>query len=313
MHVRCNGLRRREGFGLIGRRRRNIGESPRPSIPAEMTQKCSRGSIGAITARRKASNQATAGRHCTRRANPHDVATADRRPAQSAKPAQSAEPGGRLLRLATRAARLLGVTESRATSPKTTAKPTAKPAVARARKAAGPAAPPAVRASKPATPAYRHPNLGLAPVDMTAGFPAAAQKVREDAATIAAGALEAAIKADPTIRTRYDQVALRRLLRDGELLADRLATCLASGKDRYLTDYAEWIGPICRRRGLSLGDLAAVCAGICDALGPTLSPDELAAATSSLEAAAVVFKRNGRLAGDSHKRNALLKWMYRGV
>jgi hypothetical protein len=26
-----------------------------------------------------------------------------------------------------------------------------------------------------------------------------------------------------------------------------------------------------------------------------------------------VFKRNGRLAGDSHQRNALLKWMYRGV
>jgi hypothetical protein len=168
-------------------------------------------------------------------------------------------------------------------------------------------------ASKPATLAYRHPNLGLAPVDQTAGFPDAAEKVRAGAATIAANALEAAVKADPTIRTRYDQVALRRLLRDGELLADRLATCLASGRDKYLTDYAEWIGPICRRRGLSLGDLAAVCAGMREGLEPQLNPDELAAATRSLEAAAAVFKRNGRLAGDSHQRNALLKWMYRGV
>ena len=202
--------------------------------------------------------------------------------------------------------------ESRATSPK----PAAKPVVARARKAAAtaaPAAPPAVLASKPATPAYRHPNLGVAPVDMTAGFPDAAQKVRAGAATIAANALEAAVKTDPAIRTRYDQAALRRLLRDGELLAERLATCLASGKDQYLTDYAEWVGPICRRRGLSLGDLAAVCAGMREALEPVLSPDELAAAKRPLDAAAVVFKRNGRLAGDSHKRNALLKWMYRGV
>ena len=197
------------------------------------------------------------------------------------------------------------MTESRASSPKPAAKPAAKPAVARprTRKAAAPAA----------TPAYRHPNLGPAPVDQTAGFPDAAEKVRAGAATIAANALEAAVKADPTIRTRYDQVALRRLLRDGELLADRLATCLASGRDKYLTDYAEWIGPICRRRGLSLGDLAAVCAGMREGLEPQLNPDELAAATRSLEAAAAVFKRNGRLAGDSHQRNALLKWMYRGV
>jgi hypothetical protein len=209
------------------------------------------------------------------------------------------------------------VTESRASSPKpaasSAAKPAAKPAVARARKAAVPTAPLAVLASKPAAPAYRHPNLGLAPVDMTAGLPAAAQKVHAGAAAIAAGALEAAVRTDPTIRTRYDQVALRWLLRNGELLADRLATCLASGKDQYLTDYAEWIGPICRRRGLSLGDLAAVCAGMREALEPRLDPDELAAATRSLEAAAAVFKRNGRLAGDSHRRNALLKWMYRGV
>jgi hypothetical protein len=205
------------------------------------------------------------------------------------------------------------VTESRASSPSPAAKPAAKPAAGRARKAAAPAAPPAVLASKPAPPAYRHPNLGLAPVDMTAGFPDAAQKVCAGAATIAANALETAVKADPTIRTRYDDVALRRLLRDGELLAGRLATCLASGNDRYLTDYAEWIGPICRRRGLSLGDLAAVCAGMREALEPRLNPDELAAATRSLVAATAVFKRNGRLAGDSHQRNALLKWMYRGV
>ena len=130
---------------------------------------------------------------------------------------------------------------------------------------------------------------------------------------IATGALEAAVTADPTIRTRYDDIALRRLLRDGELLAERLATCLAAGQNRYLTEYAEWIGPMCRRRGLSLGDLAALCAGMRGPLEAILDPDELAAAARSLDAAEAVFKRNGRVAGDSHERNALLKWMYRGI
>ena len=172
---------------------------------------------------------------------------------------------------------------------------------------------PATPKAKAGKPAHRHPNLGLAPFDLTTGFTAAADKLRANASPIAAGALEAAVSADPTLRTRYDDVGLRRLLRYGELLVGRLATCMAGGQDRWLTDYAEWIGPICRRRGISQGDLAAVCAGIRGTLETQLDPDEFAAAAHSLDAAAAVFKRNGRVAGDSHKRNALLKWMYRGV
>ncbi len=162
-------------------------------------------------------------------------------------------------------------------------------------------------------PAGRHPNLGLSPVDMKAGHPAAAEKLRGVAARVSASALEAAVKADPALSGRYDEVGLRRLLRDGELLVERLAMCLASGNDRWLIEYAEWIGPIYRRRGVPLGDLSALCAAIGETIGPLLGPDELAAATGSLQAATAVFKRNGRLAGDRHKRNALWKWMYRGV
>ena len=32
-----------------------------------------------------------------------------------------------------------------------------------------------------------------------------------------------------------------------------------------------------------------------------------------LDAAIDVLRKNGRLGGDPHKRNALLKWFYRGV
>ena len=148
---------------------------------------------------------------------------------------------------------------------------------------------------------------------MMAAYPAAAAKLRGDIAKISTAALEAAVTADPTIRTRYDKVGLQLLLRDGELLVDRLATCLAGGQDLWLTEYAEWVGPIHRRRGVPLGDLATLCAGIDKTIEPDLSPDEHAAAARSLDAAAAILTRNGRVAGDRHRRNAFLKWMYRGV
>ncbi|MGZ6266135.1 MAG: hypothetical protein ACXWN4_04435 [Candidatus Limnocylindrales bacterium] len=172
--------------------------------------------------------------------------------------------------------------------------------------------------AKPASPAIektpsRHPNLGLAPVNMTAGFPDAAAKLRRDATPLAAQALEAAVEKDPTIKTRYDEVGLRRLLRDTELLVERLAMCLGSDNPRWLVEYAEWIAPIYRRRGVSLLDICALGDGIRDVIAADLGEDERATAELSLEAATAIWKRNSRLGGDRHKRNALWKWMYRGV
>jgi hypothetical protein len=213
------------------------------------------------------------------------------------------------------------VTENRASSPAPKARRAAAPKAA-APKAAAPkaAAPKARRAAAPkaaapkaAAPIDRHPNLGLAPVDVYAGNPAVADTIRADALKLSAAALEAAVEADPSIRTRYDEVALRRLLRDGELLVDRLATCISSGEIRWLTEYAEWICPIYRRRGVPLGDLGAICTGIRNSVATQLAPDELAVATRSLDAAIAIFGRTSRLGGDGHKRNALWKWLYKGV
>jgi hypothetical protein len=217
------------------------------------------------------------------------------------------------------------VTESRksrpapaaATAPKRAAATAPKRAAATApKRAAAPRAKTVVVAASslpPAPPAARHPNLGLAPFDMTSSFPAAAGTVRDRAAGISAAALKAAQAADPTIAQRHDEAGLETLLRDGELLTERLAMCLGGGRDGWLTEYAEWIGPIERRRGVPLADLAAICDGIREAIAPHLAADELAAATASLDAAAGVFRRNGRVGGDRHKRNAFLKWFYRGV
>ncbi len=148
---------------------------------------------------------------------------------------------------------------------------------------------------------------------MTAGFIEAAHKLRRDSLKIAAAALAAATEADPTIKERYGEVGLRRLLHDGEILIERLAMCLASDNPRWLGEFAKWVAPIYRRRGVTLLDLAALCAGIQKTIEPDLSPGELASAARALAEATTIFRRDSRLAGDRHKRNSLWKWMYRGV
>jgi hypothetical protein len=180
-----------------------------------------------------------------------------------------------------------------------------------------PAAPDSPAADVPAVPDepepnHHHPNLGLAPADMLAGFPLAAEELRRDEALIAARALEVAMDWDASIATRYNERARRSLLHDAELLSERLAMCISGNDPRWLAEYAEWIGPIYRRRGVPLADLAALCEGIRVAT-TRLEPGEAAARDRALDAAIAVFRNNGRLAGDRHKRNALLRWLYRGV
>ena len=212
------------------------------------------------------------------------------------------------------------MTESSDTpKPKRASSTSAKPAAVKLAAAKPTAAKPA-RAIKRARalvvvpePTHRHPNLGLAPIDMTAGFPAAADALRRDKAALAAGALEAAIDADPEFKARFDEAGLRHLHHDAEVLIERLAMCVAGNDRRWLAEYAEWVGPIFRRRGVAQSDLAALCEGLRKAVAPRRGHDELAVTDRSLDAAIAVFRKNGRLAGDSHKRNALLKWLYRGV
>ena len=162
-------------------------------------------------------------------------------------------------------------------------------------------------------PTHRHPNLGLAPLDMEAGFTAEANVLRRDKAAIAAAALVAAVAADPDLQLRFDDAGLRQLLHDAEVLIDRLAMCLDADDARPMAEYAEWIGPILRRRGVSLWDLVEICNGIREIVAPTLGQEACKAMNGILDAAIDVLRKNGRLGGDPHKRNALLKWFYRGV
>ncbi len=160
---------------------------------------------------------------------------------------------------------------------------------------------------------HRHPELGLAPLSMVAGFPATAESIRRDCTSIAAQALGVVVDRDPEFRGRFGERGLAGLLHDAEMLTERLAMCLASADGRWLTEYAEWMSPVLRRRGVAQADLATICDALRDSVSPRLAPEEREVAARSIDAAAQIFRKNGRLSGDPHKRNALLRWLYRGV
>jgi hypothetical protein len=148
---------------------------------------------------------------------------------------------------------------------------------------------------------------------MTAGYPAAAEALQRDRTFVASHALQVVVAHDPEFRVRFTERGMLNLIHDAEVLTGRLAMCLSSNETRWLSEYAEWLSPILRRRGVAQADIAAVCEGIREVVDERLGPDERALADRSIDAAAEVFRKNGRIGGDTHKRNALLRWLYRGV
>lgn len=157
-----------------------------------------------------------------------------------------------------------------------------------------------------------HPSLGLPPLDLTAGFPAAAERIRAGRANLAARALTVATDADPTIRTRHDEAGQRHLLRDAELLAERVALAVAADDPSPARDYASATSAVYRRRGVPMDDLVALCEGLRTALPSVLTPGELPAAGAALDAAIEVYRWHRRLAGDARKKNAFLQFLYKG-
>jgi hypothetical protein len=157
-----------------------------------------------------------------------------------------------------------------------------------------------------------HPSLGLPPLDVTAGLPDAARRIREAAPRLAARALTVALDVDPSLRDRNDEAGLRARLHDAELLAERLALCVAADDPTPLREYAVWTSPVYRRKGVPLDDLIHLCDGLRDALPMVLAPGERDGANLALDEAIAKYRWHRRLAGDARKRNRLLQAIYKG-
>ena len=112
-------------------------------------------------------------------------------------------------------------------------------------------------------PIVSHPSLGLPPLDLTAGFPDAAARMRaqHDRARRARPGRRHGGRPDAS-RERHDETGLRQLLRDATLLVERIALCVAAATTRPAREYAEWTAPVYRRRRVPMDDLVALCEGL---------------------------------------------------
>ena len=158
-----------------------------------------------------------------------------------------------------------------------------------------------------------HPSLGLPPIDRTAGLPPAAARVDAARSRLATRALEIAIDRDPTMRDRYDEVGLRRLVRDTVVLVDRFVDAMAVGSPEPARVFAEAIPPVYRRRKVPMDDLINLTDSIRDAIGNLLPASEMAPVEETAEAMNERFRWHRRLAGDARKRNRLLAAIYKGA
>ncbi len=157
-----------------------------------------------------------------------------------------------------------------------------------------------------------HYALGLPGPDMTAGFAAAAERIRAARARIGTRALEVALQRDPSLRDRLGETGLRRLLRDTDVYAERIARAVASGDPGQVREWADWVAPVYRRRAVPMDDLVTLSEGMRSAVAAVLSPDEQVPADAALDEAIDTFRWYRRIAGDARKRNRLLAALYKG-
>ena len=125
--------------------------------------------------------------------------------------------------------------------------------------------------------------------------------------------LEFALDADPTMRTRHDELGLRRLLRDTDIIVERIALCVAGDDPGWLREWADWVAPIYRRRRVPMDDVIQLCEGLRRACAAVLAPAEMVPAEAAIDEAIRVFRWYRRIAGDARKRNPILQFIYKGA
>jgi hypothetical protein len=158
-----------------------------------------------------------------------------------------------------------------------------------------------------------HPSLGLAPRDLTRGFPDAATRIRANTSRLAARALEIHAARDATLLKRKDEVALRELLRDAEVFIERLALSMAGDDPYWLGGFSEHTAVIYRRNRVRMDDAIGLLEGIRAASRAVIAGDAVRAADAALDAGVHAFREHRKLAGDARPRNRIIQFLYKGA
>ena len=160
-----------------------------------------------------------------------------------------------------------------------------------------------------------HPALGLPPAQPTP-LAAAADRLLSRRDAIAARAIEIVIEIDPAFRERYDDLALRGILADCAVHLEKLAASLATADPGITARWAETVVPIYRSRRISADDFGTILEAVRTAALEELG-DEMDAAQpildAAVDAAALRLDHFRRIAGDAHKRDPLVSFLYKGA
>jgi len=156
-----------------------------------------------------------------------------------------------------------------------------------------------------------HPARGLPPPDATAGHPAVAVRLR-DSRRLPVMALEAAIRVDGTLPQRYDELMLRRFLRDYERHIEQLARAVESGDDGFVVTYGETLVPTYRRRHVRMNDVVSLLRGLEDAAVATGSSADAEVIRAPMVAWIERMRHHRRLPGD-HEGNAAVRFVWKGA
>jgi hypothetical protein len=158
-----------------------------------------------------------------------------------------------------------------------------------------------------------HPSLGLPPRDEARGFPEAAERIRAARTRLGARAMVIAVERDPTLRDRHSELGLRHLLRDTEILIDRIALAVATDDPSPMREFVDQVVPLYRRRRVPMDDLVQISEGLRAAIAPFLDGPETDPMHAAINAGIAVMRWNRRVAGDARKRNRLLEAIYKGA
>lgn len=157
-----------------------------------------------------------------------------------------------------------------------------------------------------------HPALGLPPADLTPAHTELAARLRASAGRLPELALAAATRVDPTLTERYDEVMLRRFLRDYEGHLEQLARALATGDDRFVVEYGESLVPVYRRRRVRMNDVVSLLRGLEDAALAVVPGHASEPLRALMDAWIERMRHHRRLPGD-HEGNAAVRFIFKGA
>lgn len=137
-------------------------------------------------------------------------------------------------------------------------------------------------------------------------------RLRANNARIGRLALQNTLRISPGFEEHYDETALRLFLRDYERHVEQLARALETDNPSFVTNYAEWLVPVYRRRRVPMRDVMALIDGLRQAAATIFSPEENERAAQLFELWAQRLKHHGRLPGD-HKGNSVVRFFWKGA